>query len=138
MQDGAVVSEVLPKSGLVFSEKGCLTYVLSKPKIMAIKSVTLQKLEEMEKKAAELGQVDIDDAAMAAVENNKESARERIRQQAARAEQEAKRAADRARSKQIEEEARRKFAASADGAVVQEGKSGDGSSGEANVWRAED
>ena len=57
------VSEVIPKSGLVFSEKGCLTYALCKPKVMAIKSVTLQKLEEMEKKAAGLGRVDVDEAA---------------------------------------------------------------------------
>ena len=31
---------------------------------MAIKSVTLQKLEEMEKKAAGLGRVDVDEAAI--------------------------------------------------------------------------
>jgi BBSome-interacting protein 1 len=45
--------EVLPKAGLVYSEKGNLSEVLCKPKIMPIKSVTLEKLEAMEKKAAE-------------------------------------------------------------------------------------
>ena len=54
-----MISEVIPKSGLVYSEKGSLAYALCKPKIMPIKSVTLLKLEEMEKKAAELGQIDV-------------------------------------------------------------------------------
>lgn len=44
--------EILPKAGLVYSEKGNLGEVLCKPKIMPIKSVTLEKLEEMEKQAA--------------------------------------------------------------------------------------
>lgn len=47
------VQEVLPKSGLVFSEKGMLTGVLCKPKIMPLKSITLEKIEEMEKKLME-------------------------------------------------------------------------------------
>jgi len=47
-----MLSEVLPKAGLVYSEKGNLSEVLCKPKIMPIKSLTLAKLEEMEKKAA--------------------------------------------------------------------------------------
>ena len=132
------VSEVIPKSGLVFSEKGCLTYTLCKPKVMAIKSVTLQKLEEMEKKAAGLGRVDVDEAAMAAVESNKASSKERIREQAARAEQAAKREADRARSQRLEEEAKRKFAASADGEAVDRAEGKASAGGEANVWRAED
>merc|ERR1712159_66282 len=46
--------EVLPKAGLVYSEKGNLSEVLSKPKILPIKSRTLEKLEEMEKEAARL------------------------------------------------------------------------------------
>jgi len=37
------VREVLPKAGLVYSEKGNLSEVLCKPKIMAIKSITLEK-----------------------------------------------------------------------------------------------
>lgn len=39
---------MLPKAGLVVSEKGNLTEVLCKPKILPLKSITLQKLEEME------------------------------------------------------------------------------------------
>lgn len=42
------VHEVLPKAGLVVSEKGNLTEILCKPKILPLKSITLQKLEEME------------------------------------------------------------------------------------------
>lgn len=49
------VREILPKAGLVYSEKGNLGEVLCKPKIMPIKSVTLEKLEEMEKQAAAVG-----------------------------------------------------------------------------------
>ena len=40
--------EVLPKSGLVVSEKSELQEILCKPKIIPLKSITLQKLEEME------------------------------------------------------------------------------------------
>ncbi|SPQ98902.1 BBSome-interacting protein 1 [Plasmodiophora brassicae] len=43
---------VLPRTGLLFSEKGNLTEVLCKPKIMSIKSITLEKLEKMERDAA--------------------------------------------------------------------------------------
>jgi hypothetical protein len=32
----------------VYSEKGNLSEVLSKPKVMAIKSITLEKIEKME------------------------------------------------------------------------------------------
>ena len=42
---------MLPKAGLVYSEKGNLSEVLCKPKVMAIKSPSLEKLEEMEKAA---------------------------------------------------------------------------------------
>ena len=42
------LTEVLPKSGLLYSEKGALSEVLSKPKIMPLKSVTLERIEEME------------------------------------------------------------------------------------------
>jgi len=45
------ITEVLPKAGLVYSEKGNLTEVMCKPKIMPIKSASLLKLEEMEKAA---------------------------------------------------------------------------------------
>lgn len=129
-----MISEVIPKSGLVYSEKGSLAYALCKPKIMPIKSVTLLKLEEMEKKAAELGRIDVQGATLAAVESNKASNIAKIREAAAKAELAAKRDAERAMSKRLEEEAKRKFAASEEGAAIQEGKGG----GEANVWRAED
>ena len=46
------LQEVLPKAGLVYSEKGNLSEVLCKPKIMPIKSMTLEKLEELEAQAA--------------------------------------------------------------------------------------
>lgn len=47
-----VLSEVLPKAGLVYSEKGNLSEVLCKPKIMPIKSITLEKIEQMDKEMA--------------------------------------------------------------------------------------
>ena len=46
------LQEVLPKAGLVYSEKGNLSEVLCKPKIMPIKSATLEKLEKMEAQAS--------------------------------------------------------------------------------------
>lgn len=46
-----LLQEVLPKAGLVYSEKGNLSEVLCKPKIMPIKSVSLEKLESMEQQA---------------------------------------------------------------------------------------
>lgn len=48
----APIREILPKAGLVYSEKGNLGEVLSKPKIMPIKSITLEKLEQLEKDVA--------------------------------------------------------------------------------------
>mmetsp|Transcript_39362 Transcript_39362/g.80552 ORF Transcript_39362/g.80552 Transcript_39362/m.80552 type:complete len:83 (-) Transcript_39362:96-344(-) len=52
MDDAAkhtVIPEILPKAGLVYSEKGNLSEVLCKPKIMPIKSATLEQIEQMEK-----------------------------------------------------------------------------------------
>ena len=46
--------EVLPKAGLVYSEKGNLSEVLCKPKIMPIKSTSLEKLEALEAQAAKM------------------------------------------------------------------------------------
>ena len=48
----SLLQEVLPKAGLVYSEKGNLSEVLCKPKIMPIKSLTLEKIEDMEAQAA--------------------------------------------------------------------------------------
>lgn len=45
------ILEVLPKAGLVYSERGNLTEVLCKPKILPIKSATLLKIEEIERQA---------------------------------------------------------------------------------------
>ncbi len=42
------IREVMPKAGLVYSEKATLTEVLCKPKILPLKSLTLLKLEKME------------------------------------------------------------------------------------------
>jgi BBSome-interacting protein 1 len=52
-----ILQEVLPKAGLVYSEKGNLSEVLCKPKIMPIKSMTLEKLEQMEAQAARQGSI---------------------------------------------------------------------------------
>ena len=40
---------VIPKSGLVFTDKNIFNEIICKPKLLALKSLTLQKLEEMEK-----------------------------------------------------------------------------------------
>ena len=47
-----LVQEVLPKYGLLFTEQSPMP-VLCKPKIMPLKSVTLEKLEKMQKEAQE-------------------------------------------------------------------------------------
>ena len=44
---------VLPRSGVVFAETDELSPILCKPKILPLKSITLQKIEEMEKNAFE-------------------------------------------------------------------------------------
>jgi BBSome-interacting protein 1 len=46
---------VLARAGLVYSEKSTLSEILCKPKIMPLKSVTLEKIEQMEREAAERG-----------------------------------------------------------------------------------
>ncbi|ETW02042.1 hypothetical protein H310_05659 [Aphanomyces invadans] len=46
-----LLQEVLPKAGLVYSERGNLSEVLCKPKLMPIKSLTLVQIEEIEKQA---------------------------------------------------------------------------------------
>lgn len=43
------IHEVLPKSGLLFSERGNLTEALCKPKILPLKSVVLEQLAAIEK-----------------------------------------------------------------------------------------
>eukprot|EP00347_Sterkiella_histriomuscorum_P019296 403342193 len=48
------IKEIMPKAGLVYSEKAALSEILCKPKILPLKSVTLQKLEQMENNLANL------------------------------------------------------------------------------------
>ena len=48
------LQEVLPKAGLVVSEKGQLTEVLCKPKILPLKSVSLERIEKMEVRGVRL------------------------------------------------------------------------------------
>jgi hypothetical protein len=45
------ISEVLPKAGLVYSEKSSMSELHCKPKIMPIKSAALERLEQMENEA---------------------------------------------------------------------------------------
>jgi BBSome-interacting protein 1 len=52
-RDRPVISEIFPKSGLVFSERDHLTEVLCKPKIIPLKSAVLEKLEKLERKTVE-------------------------------------------------------------------------------------
>ena len=42
------LKEILPKAGLVYSEKALLSEALCKPKLLPLKSETLLKLEKME------------------------------------------------------------------------------------------
>jgi len=43
------LSEVLPKAGQVFAQQKDNEEILCKPKILPLKSITLQKLEQMER-----------------------------------------------------------------------------------------
>lgn len=43
--------EVIPKTGLVYSEKSTMVELLCRPKLMAIKSAALLRLEELDKQA---------------------------------------------------------------------------------------
>eukprot|EP00795_Rhopilema_esculentum_P003372 gene3372-1722_t len=47
------IGEVLPKQGLLYSEQTPMP-VLCKPKILPLKSVTLEKLEKMQKEAQDV------------------------------------------------------------------------------------
>ena len=42
------IAEVLPKNGLVYSERGNLTETLCRPKIVPIKSAALERLESIQ------------------------------------------------------------------------------------------
>lgn len=54
------LKEVLPKTGLVYSERGALSEVLCKPKIMPLKSAVLEQLQKIE---GELEEDDLGDPA---------------------------------------------------------------------------
>lgn len=41
--------EIVPKNGIVFNEKNEFSEVLCKPKLLPLKSMTIRKLEEIEK-----------------------------------------------------------------------------------------
>lgn len=43
------LKEIVPKNGIVYNEKNEFPEVLCKPKILPLKSVTIRKLEELEK-----------------------------------------------------------------------------------------
>ena len=51
--DDKQIKEILPKAGLVYSEKATLSEVFCKPKILPIKSATLLKLENLESNLAQ-------------------------------------------------------------------------------------
>ena len=47
------LKEILPKTGLVYSERGALSEILCKPKIMPLKSAVLEKIQKIEGEAEE-------------------------------------------------------------------------------------
>jgi len=51
MEQRELIKEVLPKSGLVYSEKGGLAEILCKPKILPLKSAVLEQLQRIEQAA---------------------------------------------------------------------------------------
>ena len=48
------IKPILPRAGLVYSEKSNLTEVMCKPKILPLKSTTLQKMEKLEAEAEQI------------------------------------------------------------------------------------
>jgi BBSome-interacting protein 1 len=47
--DNNNLKEVIPKSGIIFNEKVDFNEILCKPKLLPLKSMTIRKLEELEK-----------------------------------------------------------------------------------------
>lgn len=43
------INEIIPKSGIVYNERVEFPEVICKPKILPLKSVTIKKLEDLEK-----------------------------------------------------------------------------------------
>lgn len=52
-QKKETIHEILPKSGLVYSERGGLVEVLCKPKILPLRSTVLEKLKKIEQEQDE-------------------------------------------------------------------------------------
>ena len=48
LSDAFGIHEVLPKKGIIYSERDSFQSVLCKPKIMPLKSAVLEKLEKIE------------------------------------------------------------------------------------------
>lgn len=53
--DDGRIQEVLARAGLVYSEKSNLNEVMCKPKLMPLKSVTLERIEKMQQEALNKG-----------------------------------------------------------------------------------
>jgi len=51
--DNKEIHEVLPKTGLLYTEQSIMP-ILCKPKILPLKSVTLEKLEKMQRDSQEM------------------------------------------------------------------------------------
>ena len=71
MGDGDTIRHVIPQKGLVYTEQSSML-VLCKPKILPLKSVTLEKLEKMQAAAAKKAEAKA--AAAARAEAKKASA----------------------------------------------------------------
>jgi len=50
------LTEIIPKNGIVYNEKNEFPEVLCKPKLLPLKSMTLKKLEELEKNFEKMAQ----------------------------------------------------------------------------------
>ena len=44
-----LLKEIVPKNGIVFNEKNEFPEILCKPKLLPLKSMTIKKLEELDK-----------------------------------------------------------------------------------------
>lgn len=60
LKNEATLREILPKQGLVYSERGSLSEVLCKPKILPLKSAVLEQLKKIEQ-AVEAPVEDLDE-----------------------------------------------------------------------------
>lgn len=44
-----ILKEIIPKNGIVFNEKNEFSEILCKPKILPLKSMTIKKIEDLDK-----------------------------------------------------------------------------------------